>query len=243
MGYSTVKKGKTGVIIPAGGSGSRMGGVYKPLEKICGKELLCRCLEVFQAEEDVAFVVISARRDKTEEIRKMCEKNSFSKVKAIIEGGADRQSSVKNAFNCGLFDDDGVEYLAVHDAARPLLTAKTLKNVLEAAYEHSAAVCAARVRDTVKRSGEDQIASESVDRNGLWLIQTPQVFDKRLYAAALEAAEKRNFVATDDSSLLTEYGVGVYLCESPFSNIKLTYPDDVYLAEAIIKYENGEIEK
>lgn len=238
-----MKKGKTGVIIPAGGSGNRMGGAYKPLEKICGKEMICRCLEVFEAEEDVAFVAISARRDKIDEIRTLCEKNSFSKVKAVIEGGADRQESVKNAFECGLFDDENIKYVAVHDAARPLLTAKTLKNVLESAYEHSSAVCASRVRDTVKRSDENCFVSENVDRNALWLIQTPQIFEKELYGKAMKSAEKNNFVATDDSSLLIEYGVEVYLCDSPSSNFKITYPDDVILAEAVIKYGNGEKEK
>lgn len=224
-----------GVIIPAAGSGSRMGGVYKPLEKLCGKEMICYSLDVFEKSKEVAFVVISAREDKIDELRELCFANNYTKVREIIAGGKDRQDSVENAFLCGAFEDGNVSHVAVHDAARPLFSCEMAKRVFSMATEKSNAVCACRVRDTVKRSNDRDVVIDSVDRDGLWLIQTPQVFEKKMYSDALEKAKKEGVSATDDSSLVSATGVKVNLCETPSYNIKITYPEDVYLAEAIIR--------
>lgn len=229
------KNARIGVIIPAAGSGSRMGGVYKPLEKLCGKEMLLYCLETFEKCEEVAFVVISAREDKITEIETLCKKQNFTKVKSVIKGGKDRQESVENAFRCGLFDNENITHVAVHDAARPLFSPDMAKKVFDMAQTKGNAVCACRVRDTVKRTNEKDVVTDSVERDGLWLIQTPQVFEKKMYSEALEKAIKDGFVATDDSSLVSANAVEVNLCETPSYNIKITYPEDVFLAEAIIK--------
>ncbi len=230
-----VKNGYVGVIIPAAGSGNRMGGVYKPLEKLCGKEMLCYSLEVLEKCDEVSFVVISAREDKINEVESLCLLNGFLKVKKVIAGGKDRQDSVENAFMCGLFNDETVTHVAVHDAARPLFTAEMAHKVFDEAYNKTNAVCACRVRDTVKRTDDDSCVTDSVDRDNLWLIQTPQVFEKNMYGSALNKAKKDGFVATDDSSLVSMMGVRVNLCETPSYNIKITYPEDTFLAEAIIK--------
>lgn len=228
--------GKIGVIIPAGGNGSRMGGIYKPLEKLCGKEMLCYSLETFQNNSDVAFVVISAKEDKIEDIENLCKKYGYSKVKLVVKGGNDRQSSVENAFRCGLFDGDETEYVAIHDAARPLFDGKMAEKVFAAVKENKSSVCACRVRDTVKRTDVDCVVNGNVDRDSLWLIQTPQVFAKELYSRALDYANAQGFSATDDSSLIINLGEKVNLCEMPSSNIKVTFPEDVFLAEAILRY-------
>lgn len=223
-----------GVIIPAGGSGARMGGVYKPMEKLCGKEMLGYCLETFENCPEVAFVVIAAREDKTEEIAEYCSKNGYVKVKKVVVGGSDRQSSVENAFTCGLFDDDAITTVAVHDAARPLLTVEMARNAFESDRKFGNAICASRVRDTVKRTDGEAFITDDVDRDNLWLIQTPQVLGKGVFALALDKAKKDGFKATDESSLLRNLNVRVHLCETPSYNIKITYPEDVFLAEAII---------
>ena len=121
------KKACVGVIIPAAGSGARMGGVYKPLEKLCSKPMLFYSLDTFQNCDEVAFVVISAREDKVSEIESLCIEYGYSKVKKIVVGGKDRQESVENAFKCGLFDDENITHVAVHDAARPLLDVKMVQ--------------------------------------------------------------------------------------------------------------------
>lgn len=211
-----------------------MGGVYKPLEKLCGKEMLFYSLDTFQNCDDVAFVVISAREDKISVIEKLCKDNGYTKVKKVIAGGADRQSSVENAFLCGLFDDVNITHVAVHDAARPLFDTDMAKKVFADAFSKGNSVCACRVRDTVKKTDDSSVVCEGVDRDNLWLIQTPQVFEKQMYGNALKNAKKIGFIATDDSSLVSANKVCVNLCETPSYNIKITYPEDVFLAEAII---------
>ena len=223
-----------GVIIPAAGSGARMGGVYKPLEKLCGKEMLLYSLDTFQSCEDVAFVVISAREDKIPEVEKICRDNGYTKVKKVIAGGKDRQESVENAFSCGLFDDERITHVAVHDAARPLFDKDMADKVFSEAAVKGNAVCACRVRATVKKTDDLSVVCDGVDRDNLWLIQTPQVFEKQMYKAALVKAKNDGLVATDDSSLVSANGTRVNLCETPSFNIKITYPEDVFLAEAII---------
>lgn len=229
-----MENGYIGVIIPAAGSGNRMGGVYKPLEKLCGTEMICYSLETFEKCSEVAFVVISARQDKIEDIQKLCLEKGFTKVKKVIEGGKDRQDSVENAFTCGLFDDEDITHVAVHDAARPLFTAEMARKVFSMAVEKGNAVCACKVRDTVKRTDENGVVRQAVDRDDLWLIQTPQVFEKNMYSQSLSLAKKNGFVATDDSSLVSAFGIDVNLCETPSHNIKITYPEDTFLAEAVI---------
>ncbi len=229
-----MNKAYVGVIIPAAGSGARMGGVYKPLEKLCGKEMLFYSLDAFEKSIEVSFVVISAREDKIDEIEELCQKYNFTKVKKIVAGGKERQESVENAFKCGLFDDDSVSHVAVHDAARPLFDCHMAENVFSQALEKGNAVCASRVRDTVKRTDENSYVTDSVERDNLWLIQTPQVFEKSLYGRALDNAKEKGCLATDDSSLVSLLGEKVNLCETPSYNIKITYPEDVLMAEAII---------
>ncbi len=224
-----------GVIIPAAGSGNRMGGVYKPLEKILDKEILCYSLSTFQKCDEVAFIIISAREDKIDDVKALCAKCGFTKVKNIIAGGKDRQTSVENAFNLDIFNDESITLVAIHDAARPMLSADMAKKAFSMATEKSSAVCASRVRDTVKRSNENDVIKENVDRDNLWLIQTPQVFEKKLYRDALKNAKNKGFVATDDSSLIIFNGQEVNLCDTPSYNIKITYTDDLYLAESILK--------
>lgn len=228
------KKAFVGVIIPAAGSGARMGGVYKPMEKLCGREMIAYSLETFEKCSEVAFVVISAREDKVEELKELCKRNGFSKVKKIVVGGSDRQTSVENAFNCGLFDNDATEFVAVHDAARPLFDVDMAKKAFADALVNGNAVCASRVRDTVKHSDKDCFVDRAVDRDNLWLVQTPQIFKTRIYENALKKAKNELFCATDESSLVSSFGEKVFLCETPSYNIKITYPEDVYLAESIL---------
>jgi len=231
-----MNKAYVGVIIPAAGSGARMGGVYKPLEELCSKPMLLYSLDTFQACDEVAFVVIAAREDKIRDIERICKIGGYTKVKKVVAGGSERQESVEKAFNCGLFQDDSVSHVAIHDAARPLFDCRMAKKVFSEAFEKGNAVCASRVRDTVKRTDENSFVTDSVDRDNLWLIQTPQVFEKNLYSRALDNAKKKGCLATDDSSLVSLLGEKVNLCETPSYNIKITYPEDVLMAEAIINY-------
>ena len=225
---------KVGVIIPAAGSGSRMGGIYKPFEMLCGKPMLLYSLEAFEKCRYVSFVVIAAREDKISECEKLCAENGITKVKKIVCGGDDRQTSVENAFSCGLFEEEKVDFVAMHDAARPLITPEMIEKAVEFAVEKSSAVCASRVRDTVKRAELSGAVTGSVDRENLYLLQTPQIFRTDMYRKALVSAREKGFVATDESTLVSALGEVVYLFEMPSYNIKVTYPEDVFLAEALL---------
>ena len=226
---------KVGVVIPAAGSGSRMGGVYKPFELLCGKPMMLYSLEAFQKCPYVSFVVIAAREDKISECEKLCAENGITKVKKVVCGGEDRQTSVENAFSCGLFESENPDFVAMHDAARPMITDSMISKAVEFACEKSNAVCASKVRDTVKRADMSGAVSEGVDRENLYLLQTPQIFKTDVYKKALYNAKEKGFVATDESSLVAALGEKVYFCEMPSYNIKVTYPEDVYLAEALLK--------
>ena len=234
------KNASFGVIIAAAGSGSRMGGVYKPLEKLCNRVMLLYSLDVFEKNDDVAFVVISAREDKIEEIESLCKIHNYKKVISVVKGGKTRQDSVENAFIQKFFEDENIKYVAVHDAARPMITQNIIENVFRDAEKYENAVCASKVRDTVKRTDEQDVITDSVERENLWLIQTPQVFLKENFVLALENAKKTGQNATDESTLLQQLGKKVKLCDTYAYNIKVTYPEDVFLAECIIKNREGE---
>ena len=235
----TAKDKSVTVLVAAAGSGARMGGVYKPLEMLCGKPVICYSLELFEKNTCVKSVVISAREDKTKEIEALCEKYGYTKVKSVVCGGKDRQESVKNAFNAAFrVPEDITNLVAVHDAARPLVTQQELCRVFDNAYTFGASSCACRVRDSVKRTDDADTVNEDVERENLWLMQTPQVFDTDIYHTALSFAEKENIRATDDCALVTSAGFKVVLSETPSTNIKLTYPEDMFLAEAIIEKRN-----
>lgn len=229
------------VIIAAAGSGSRMGGVYKPLEKILDKEMICYSLDVFQNCDRVKNIVISAREDKIEPIKELCKKHSYTKVSNVVKGGKDRQESVENAFTGAFTSTDRItKFVCIHDAARPLITRQDIENVFDFAYEKGCAVCASKVRDTVKKTDKKDITKESVDRERLWLIQTPQVFDTDIYHTSLCFAKEKSESFTDDSSVVNNAGFKTIMCPMPSYNIKITYPEDMYLAQAILEKRQRE---
>ena len=137
--------------------------------------------------------------------------------------------------------EDITKLVAVHDAARPLVTSEELCRVFDTAYTFGASSCACRVRDSVKRTDIADVITEDVDRENLWLMQTPQVFDTDIYHTALSNAQKLGISATDDCAVVTAAGFKVVLCETSSANIKLTYPEDMFLAGAILRRrETGE---
>ncbi len=232
------------VIIAAAGSGTRMGGVYKPLEMLCGKPVISYSLELFEQNPMVKQIIIASREDKIPALKELCKSCGFTKVKNVIPGGKDRQDSVEKAF-CEAFKtkEDVTKLIAIHDAARPLLTKEDLQSVFELAYVSGGATCATRVRDTVKKATPTGFIESEVDRTDLWLMQTPQVFDTDIYHTALGVAKKQDFKVTDDCALVTNAGFKVSLCETRSTNIKLTYAEDMFLAQAILeKRSRGEAE-
>lgn len=228
------KKGSVTVILAAAGSGTRLGGVSKPLISILGKTAIEYSLEIFENIPDITRIVISTKEEDTEKYRAIIKQRGFSKVVGVIAGGSTRGESVSKAFRYA-FDDTITDFVAIHDAARPLITEKNVKNAINDAKLYGTAVCASLCPDTVKRADKGAFVTESISREGLYLIATPQIFSYEIYSASIALAEKEGYEATDDSSLAQHAGFGIKLTETERDNIKLTYPGDVLIAEAILK--------
>ncbi len=225
---------KLAVIIPAAGSGSRMGSrLPKPFIKLGGIPILERTIRAFLPLEDLSQVIISTSAEWINEVEAIFEKINAQKVKLnVVEGGAERQFSIMNAVK--VLDDD-VELVAVHDAVRPFISASLVKKCSAKATELGGAIIAVPAKDTIKEAGEDLIIKHTPDRSKLWQAQTPQIFRKSIFIDMYTSAEKEGFVGTDDASLAERTGVKVGIVEGDRQNLKITYPVDLKIAELILK--------
>ncbi len=226
-------KGSVTVVIAAGGSGSRMGGVSKPLMELCGRPCIEYSLEAFSAVEDVVSIYISARAEDASVYEEYVRSGRYPKLAGVALGGATRGESVENAF-IHAFSRELSDFVAIHDGARPLITPDEIRSAAAIAKKHGSGVCASRMTDTLKRTTVGGCVTETVDRESLWAIATPQIFDADLFHTALAVAKRDAFSATDDAGLMEHAGFKVMLSEASRNNIKITYPEDIRLAEAII---------
>ena len=224
-------------IITAAGSGTRMGGVSKQLLDLCGKPCLLYSLLAFEHCCDVSEIIVVARESEEEIIRDLCRDYGVSKLKAVVFGGDTRQASVSNGFFAISKKSD---FVLIHDAARPLISPEAISKLLKEARRFGAATAAKKVSDTIKRSVDGKFISETVPRDDLFAVQTPQVFKTDLYRVALALAEKDKIDVTDDCSLAEHAGFSVKLCDLGIQNIKLTTADDLNLVKSILmERENG----
>jgi 2-C-methyl-D-erythritol 4-phosphate cytidylyltransferase len=164
-------------------------------------------------------------------MEKMVAAEKFTKVKQIIAGGAERHLSVWNGL-CAA--QAGSEYIAIHDGARPLTTPGLIRRCLKLAKEHGAACCASPIPDTIKRVSEEQMVSESVERSGLWGMQTPQIFGSGLILQAYAAIMARNEPVTDEVSAVQRLGKKIALLRNDDWNFKITFPKDLEMAEHVL---------
>jgi 2-C-methyl-D-erythritol 4-phosphate cytidylyltransferase len=214
-------------IIVAAGSSRRMG-FDKLASPLAGIPVLRRTLDAFLAVESIAEIVIVC----PEERWKLLGDKSFSKSVKRVAGGAERQDSV--AAGLAALSAE-MEFIAVHDGARPLVSPADIDRCVAAAREHQAAALARRVTDTVKRSDSDDFTTAAVARENLWLMETPQIFKISKLREAYIAVTARKLTVTDEVSALEAIGVSVKLIESKHPNLKITTPADLVLAEAILR--------
>ncbi|MGP7819248.1 2-C-methyl-D-erythritol 4-phosphate cytidylyltransferase [Niallia sp. 01092] len=227
------------VIIPAAGQGKRMGaGKNKLFLEVDGKPIFIHTLNVFEKDADCKGIrLVTNPQDKTE-MKELIKKNNITKVSAFIDGGKERQYSIYNAVK-DLINDS---VILVHDAARPFINRSQIKKLTEVAKESGAAVLAVPIKDTIKKVNGD-VVTETVERSSLWAIQTPQAFRISLLKEAYEKALQDDFLGTDDASLVERIGKEVKIVRGNYDNIKLTTPEDLYFAEAIIKKIKSNREK
>jgi len=229
-------------IIPAGGSGKRMQDTiskqYLLLDRI---PVLVHTLKIFQESHKIDEIFLVVPADDVEFARRnIVEKYGILKVTRILEGGKERQDSVRNGIN-SVRDDHGI--VVVHDAVRPLITEDLIDIVINEAVQYGAVTVAAPARDTVKSVDDDGWVIETLERNRLWLIQTPQAFKRDIIKKAYDAAYQNNFYGTDDASLVERIGMRVKIITGSYSNIKLTTKDDILLAEFLIKKRKADAGK
>lgn len=222
-------------VVAAAGSSSRMEGINKLLEPLDGIPVLIRTLRALQLAQRVDAVVIAAREEDILPFSDLCHTYGIEKVKKIVRGGESRAHSVLLA---ALEADPKTQLLAVQDGARPLVTPELIDCVVDKAASCNAAAPAIPVKDTVKTVGDGQVV-ETLDRNALMAIQTPQVFEASLLKAALQSALEAGVALTDDCSAVERLGKAVYLTEGSEENIKLTTPLDFVVAQAILDAREG----
>lgn len=224
-------------LIPAAGRGARMGGVKKPYIEIAGIPILALTVRKFQDCPLIEGIVLVVAKEDVERCRcEIVERFGFDKVVAIVPGGATRRKSVFN----GLKTVEGMANLVViHDGVRPFASFDLIKRCLEEGRKWGAATAAVPVKDTIKEGDEKGFAVKTLDRNRLWAIQTPQVFKFDLIMEAHRLAERDEIEATDDARLVERMGVKVKLVMGSYQNIKITTPEDLIIAEAILKRCSG----
>lgn len=227
------------VIIPAAGKGKRMGaGKNKLLLELNGVPIIIHTLSVFEKDGLCDGIVLSVSPDDELIFNELLQKYNIQKVKAIVYGGAERQHSVFNGLKA--IQSDGV--VLVHDGARPFIEIEFIHQLVASAEEHGAAIVGVPVKDTIKRVHHYEVV-DTLERSSLWMVQTPQAFRIGLLLDAHIKAERDGLLGTDDASLVEAIGHPVKIVEGNYDNIKITTPEDLYFAEAIIKKREAEWKK
>ena len=213
-------------IIVAAGSSQRMG-FDKLLAPIAGKPVLQRTMEAFVDCPHVTEIILVCPQDRFDAL----DLEFSNKIIKRADGGEDRHDSV--AAGLALVAE-GTDYIAVHDGARPLITCGQIGRVFEAACAHSGAASARPVTETVKRADSGGRVCDAVCRDNLWLMETPQVFQASLLVDAYRAVQLKGQRVTDEVSAMELIGHHTYLISNPSPNPKITYPQDIALAEKLI---------
>jgi 2-C-methyl-D-erythritol 4-phosphate cytidylyltransferase len=218
---------RVGAIIVSAGASTRMAGVDKTLVELAGIPVIARTVDVFERCEAVGFVVLVVARLDLSAIADLAREFEWKKVLHVRLGGQRRQDSVR----LGLRALPDCDWVVVHDGARPLVTPKVIENGLLTAFATGAATAAVPVVDTIKVVTDDGHVVETVDRRTIAAIQTPQIFRRDLLQAAHDEIADD---VTDDSSMLEFQGVPVEVFMGDRTNIKVTTPEDLIIAEALI---------
>jgi 2-C-methyl-D-erythritol 4-phosphate cytidylyltransferase len=220
-----------GAILVAAGSSRRMG-FNKLFAEIAGAPVIAYAIRAFERACSITEIIVVACEDRHAEIGKIVRDQNFQKIRAIVAGGEHRQDSVR----AGLMRlGTDAKYVAVHDAARPLITPEQIERVFEQCRIHGAAALAEPINDTLKRANSDLLVTDSVDRHQLYAMQTPQIFERPLIEDAYRAVYAENISVTDEVSAVERLGCKVALVLNDGFNFKITYPRDLALAEFVLK--------
>jgi len=231
---------RSAAVIVAAGSSRRMGevpGGSKLLIPLGGETVLARTLRAFEETPEIDELILVAREEDIDRFREVAEASSIKKLSAVVSGGDTRSESVCNGVTS---TSPECAWVAVHDAARPLISPAVITRALGAAARAGAALVAVPAKDTLKESSDGAHAERTIDRARIWIAQTPQVFPRVELLELLELARTRDSEATDESVLWEEQRGPVAIVQGEESNVKITTPGDVALAEAWLAVSNQE---
>lgn len=225
---------KVSAIVVAAGSGTRMkSNTKKPFIEIAGVPVIIRTILALEQCSLINEIIVVVGEEDLRTLKQMSAQFGLRKVTRYAPGGQDRQESVYN----GLTAIDTCDIALVHDGVRPFVTSEEINQVIHAAAEHGAATIGTRVKDTIKKV-EDAIVKETVSRETLYAVQTPQGFKLPVLQQAHTQAKEAGVTGTDDASLVEWMGLPVCLVEGSYRNIKLTTPEDLLIAKAFISQES-----
>ncbi|MGD2294235.1 MAG: 2-C-methyl-D-erythritol 4-phosphate cytidylyltransferase [Candidatus Aminicenantes bacterium] len=214
-------------IIVAAGEGKRFGAA-KPFAYLSGKTILDRCLEIFDSHSGISGIVLVLRDlSSKEDVFK-----KYAKMRSVVKGGRRRQDSVFFGFQ--QVDPDSADLVLIHDAARPLVQVNLIERIIGATKEFGAAIPVLPVYDTIKKVRGDRV-SHTIDRQGLYHVQTPQGFAYGVLRRAFDRVLDQPLVYTDESALVEKTGQDVFVVDGDPKNIKITVPDDIKIAEALVE--------
>ena len=221
----------TVMMVAAAGGSTRMGQPKQHI-KLGNRPVLIHTLMALQQVEAVDEILLIARQEDIDTFMAQAKEAGVSKLRTAVAGGNTRQQSVQNGLAALPPEADIV---GIHDGARPLIDPDTIAAVIDAAVEYGGAAVAVPVKDTLKRTDADGIIIDTPDRANLWRVQTPQVFDRAALCAAMDAAMAAGKDYTDDCQLMEAAGHKVKLVKGLDTNLKLTTPEDIALAKALMK--------
>lgn len=222
-------------VVPAAGRAARMEGEDKVLLPLAGAPVLMRTLRALDTCDRIHEIIVVTREDLIVPVGQLCQDYAFTKVRKVVVGGETRVHSVL----AGIAEvSKQAELIAVHDGARPLVSQRLLEEVLEKGAETGAAAPAVSLKDTIKRVEGDVVASTPA-REEYRAVQTPQVFEPSLIQAALTKALQDGVTLTDDCAAVERMGMKVSLTKGEYGNLKLTTPEDLAVAEALLQWEES----
>ncbi|WP_209125298.1 2-C-methyl-D-erythritol 4-phosphate cytidylyltransferase [Alkalihalobacillus sp. BA299] len=223
------------VIIPAAGQGKRMkAGKNKQFLQLSSIPLIIHTLLIFEKDHWCKEIILVINEEEKNTMMNLVSKYRLQKIKHFVIGGSERQYSVANGLE--VVKDDTI--VLVHDGARPFIQEAKIHELVLSANETGAAVLAVPVKDTIKKVTESKV-EKTMERSSLWAVQTPQAFRLSIIKNAHDTAKQQGFLGTDDASLVENINEDVAIIEGDYLNMKLTTPEDLLFAEAILASRKG----
>ncbi len=221
----------TSAIIVSAGNSSRMNGIDKQFSLIENIPVIGHCMLAFEKCESIYEIIVSAKAENTEKIKQIAAQLGISKLTHVVEGGSTRQASVVNGIKKV---SDQTKMIAVHDGARPLIKSENIQRVIADARIFGGATLGVPVKDTIKVVS-DNLITDTPPRSSLYITQTPQVFKKSVYMRGMDFALRNGLDFTDDCQLAESIEIKVYMTNGDYTNIKITTPEDISIAEILFK--------